>query len=203
MANPQYQAGKGTVFDTMQVLPDHARLSRDQLDEDGAWRRNAYLDHRHTYNTGVAWAMLEFNDFSPNPTIEQAARKNLDWTLTQEKNRYLESCACCGKTPRIRKWRKRATLTGTARPVTGSPRSWPGRLWPGSLARRKPSPSRLRYGALYSMSLALRPVRRPSWKRSQPNPSGNFPSTRKLATVQGRGSPSWLNRFAIRRRLSG
>ena len=112
IANPQYRAGEGIVFDTGQVLLGYVRAYRetgearfrdagaracawlaDRLDEDGAWRKNTHLGNAHTYNTRVAWAMLEFNDAAPDPTIEAAARRNLDWALSQEKNGYFESCA--------------------------------------------------------------------------------------------------------------
>lgn len=112
IANPQYRADEGIVFDTGQVLLGYVRAYREtgearfreagarasawlanRLDDDGAWRKNTYLGHAHTYNTRVAWAMLEFNDVAPDPIIEAAARKNLDWALTQEKNGYFESCA--------------------------------------------------------------------------------------------------------------
>jgi DUF1680 family protein len=112
IANPQYRAGHGIVFDTGQVLLGYVRAYREtgedrfrdagaraagwlakRLDEDGAWRKNTHLDNPHTYNTRVAWAMLELNDAAPNPAIEAAARRNLDWALTQEKNGYFETCA--------------------------------------------------------------------------------------------------------------
>lgn len=112
IANPHYRAGEGIVFDTGQVLLGYVRAYReagearfhdagaracawlaDRLDDDGAWRKNTHLGNPHTYNTRVAWAMLEFNDAAPDPTIEAAARRNLDWALSQEKNGYFESCA--------------------------------------------------------------------------------------------------------------
>lgn len=112
IANPQYRAGHGIVFDTGQVLLGYVRAYREtgedrfrdagaraaawlasRLDEDGAWRKNTHLDNPHTYNTRVAWAMLELNDAAPDPAIEAAARRNLDWALTQEKNGYFKTCA--------------------------------------------------------------------------------------------------------------
>ena len=112
IANPQYRAGEGIVFDTGQVLLGYVRAYRetgearfrdagaracawlaDRVDDDGAWRKNTHLGNPHTYNTRVAWAMLEQNDAAPDPAIEAAARKNLDWALTQESSGYFESCA--------------------------------------------------------------------------------------------------------------
>ena len=112
IANPQYRPGEGIVFDTGQVLLGYTRAFREtgearfreagaracawlaeRVDQDGAWRRNTHFGHPHTYNTRVAWAMLEFNDVVPDAAIEEAARRNLDWALTREKNGYFESCA--------------------------------------------------------------------------------------------------------------
>ena len=112
IANPQYKAGEGIVFDTGQVLLGYVRAYREtgdarfrdaavraslwlasRLDEDGAWRRNTHLHTPHTYNTRVAWAMLECHGVAANPTIEAAARKNLDWSLSQNTNGYFRSCA--------------------------------------------------------------------------------------------------------------
>ena len=112
IANPQYQAGEGVVFDTGQVLLGYVRAYREtgeprfrdaavracswlvsRLDEDGAWRRNTHLKTPHTYNTRVAWSMLECHDIAPDPAIQTAARKNLEWALTQENNGYFRSCA--------------------------------------------------------------------------------------------------------------
>jgi len=112
IVNPRYGVGEGIVFDTGQVLLGYARAYREtndarfrdaatrastwlasRLDDDGAWRKNTHLGNPHTYNTRVAWAMLESNAITPDPTIEAAARKNLDWALTQEKDGYFASCA--------------------------------------------------------------------------------------------------------------
>jgi uncharacterized protein YyaL (SSP411 family) len=112
IANPRYQAGEGIVFDTGQVLLGYVRAYREtgeprfrhaavrasswlasRLDEDGAWRRNTHLTTPHTYNTRVAWSMLECHTIAPDPAIEIAARRNLDWALDQENNGYFRSCA--------------------------------------------------------------------------------------------------------------
>jgi hypothetical protein len=112
IANPQYRANEGIVFDTGQVLLGYVRAFLEtgeprfreaaerasswlvsRLDEDGAWRRNTHLGNPHTYNTRVAWAMLECNDLAPNPDIETAARNNLDWALRQENSGYFRHCA--------------------------------------------------------------------------------------------------------------
>ena len=112
IANPQYQANEGIVFDTGQVLLGYVRAYlttgeprfreaavrasswlSSRLDEDGAWRKNTHLGNPHTYNTRVAWAMLECHGMAPDPSIEAAARKNLDWALRQEEDGYFRNCA--------------------------------------------------------------------------------------------------------------
>lgn len=112
VANPQYRPYTGIVFDTGQVLLGFVRAYRetgearyrdaavraaewlaDRVDEDGAWRRNTHLQAPHTYNTRVAWAMLECHGIAPDPAIEAAARKNLEWSLDQERDGYFQHCA--------------------------------------------------------------------------------------------------------------
>ena len=112
IANPEYRPHEGIVFDTGQVLLGYVRAFREtgeprfrdaaaraaswlasRLDEDGAWRRNTHLQTPHTYNTRVAWAMLECHQTAPDPAIEAAARKTLDWALCQEHDGYFRSCA--------------------------------------------------------------------------------------------------------------
>jgi hypothetical protein len=112
IANPRYRENEGIIFDTGQVLLGYARASREtgeprfrdaavraaswlasRLDEDGAWRKNTHLGTPHTYNTRVAWSMLECHDIAPDPAIEAAARRSLDWALSQETAGYFRSCA--------------------------------------------------------------------------------------------------------------
>ena len=112
IANPRYRPHQGIVFDTGQVLLGYVRAHREtgegrfrdaavraaswlagRIDQDGAWRRNTHLETPHTYNTRVAWSMLECHQIASDPAIEAAARKNLDWALAQERDGYFRNCA--------------------------------------------------------------------------------------------------------------
>jgi rhamnogalacturonyl hydrolase YesR len=112
ISNPQYRPHEGIVFDTGQVLLGYVRAYREtgeggfrdaavraaswlasRIDEDGAWRRNTHLETPHTYNTRVAWSMLECHQIASDPAIEAAAAKNLDWALGQERDGYFRNCA--------------------------------------------------------------------------------------------------------------
>ncbi|MGB2499538.1 MAG: hypothetical protein ACPIA2_07570 [Mariniblastus sp.] len=111
-SNDHFDVGKGIVFDTGQVLFGLVRAYRetgdpkllasamrsgqwlaDSMDQDGAWRRNTHLKHIHTYNTRSAWAMLELSDAHDAPEIQSAARRNLDWAITQQTDGWFENCA--------------------------------------------------------------------------------------------------------------
>ena len=115
-SNDRYTQNEGIVFDTGQVLfglvaafkhtgeeeyLTAARRAADwlvqKLDPDGAWRRNTHNSCVHTYNTRTAWAVLELSRVYPNSYYELAARKNLDWALTQLNDTDLFEN--CGFTP--------------------------------------------------------------------------------------------------------
>ncbi|QBQ54487.1 prenyltransferase/squalene oxidase repeat-containing protein [Nitrosococcus wardiae] len=53
-------------------------------DEDGCWRKNVHQGVPHTYNTRAAWALLRTALIAEDPTLKQAAIRNLDWALTQQ-----------------------------------------------------------------------------------------------------------------------
>ena len=58
-------------------------------DDDGAWRKYGSPVTAHglnTYNTRVAWALLEVDRVAPHYRLREAARRNLDWALTQQQN---------------------------------------------------------------------------------------------------------------------
>lgn len=56
----------------------------DQQDDDGCWRRFEHHDTPHVYNTRATWALLATGLVADEPRLVRAARKNLDWALTQQ-----------------------------------------------------------------------------------------------------------------------
>lgn len=56
----------------------------DQQDDDGCWRRFEHHDTPHVYNTRATWALLATGLIADEPRLVRAARKNLDWALTQQ-----------------------------------------------------------------------------------------------------------------------
>lgn len=51
---------------------------------DGSWQKFTFLGYTHTYNTRVAWALLQLGQVSQNETHRQGALRNLSWALTQQ-----------------------------------------------------------------------------------------------------------------------
>ena len=56
----------------------------DQQDDDGCWRRFEHNDTPHVYNTRATWPLLATGLIAGEPRLVQAARRNLDWALTQQ-----------------------------------------------------------------------------------------------------------------------
>ncbi|WP_017931114.1 prenyltransferase/squalene oxidase repeat-containing protein [Robiginitomaculum antarcticum] len=94
---------RGIVFDTGQVLFGLLRCYREtgdikfqlasqkaadwltsQLDKDGVWRKHTHLSNIHTYNTRVAWALLEYHKTFPHEGFDMGARQNLYWAISQQ-----------------------------------------------------------------------------------------------------------------------
>lgn len=111
-SNPRYDAQQGIVFDTGQALIGLVRAYQttqdgrflesalraghwlaERVDAEGAFRRNTFLGVVHTYNTRTAWSMLMLDAVHPVPQIREAARKNIDWALTQERQGWFKQCA--------------------------------------------------------------------------------------------------------------
>jgi len=112
-SNDNYNKDQGIVFDTGQVLFGLARCYKETgneifetagkkaalwlanvMDDDGAWRKNTHKNSVNTYNSRVAWSMLELNAVLPVQEVFDAAVKNLDWSLTQQiENGFFNNCA--------------------------------------------------------------------------------------------------------------
>lgn len=56
----------------------------DQQDDDGCWRRCEHNDTPHVYNTRATWALLATGLLAGEALLVEAARRNLDWALTQQ-----------------------------------------------------------------------------------------------------------------------
>jgi hypothetical protein len=55
-----------------------------QQDEDGCWRRSQHNDIPHTYDTRASWALLRTGLVAREMSFVDAARRQLDWALTQQ-----------------------------------------------------------------------------------------------------------------------
>lgn len=55
-----------------------------QQDEDGCFRRYEHNDVPHVYNTRAMWALVAAGVLGDEPALVAAARRNLDWALTQQ-----------------------------------------------------------------------------------------------------------------------
>lgn len=56
----------------------------DQQDTDGCWRKYEHHDTPHVYNTRAAWPLLATGLIAGERRLIEAARRNLDWALTQQ-----------------------------------------------------------------------------------------------------------------------
>ena len=95
---------KPVIFDTGQVLFGFLRgfvETHDELylacarkcgswlqsmqDPDGKWSRYEFMDQLHVYNTRVAWAMFELGRIADHPDYSEAAAKNIEWGIRQQR----------------------------------------------------------------------------------------------------------------------
>jgi len=91
------------IFNTGQIIhgmmAGHEQLGREeclaaavraghwmvaQQDDDGCYRRNVHNDVPHTYNTRATWAMLRAGLAAGDHTLVEAARRNVEWALSQQ-----------------------------------------------------------------------------------------------------------------------
>jgi uncharacterized protein YyaL (SSP411 family) len=112
ISNPAYDRNRGIVFDTGQVLLGYLRAYAEtndaafieaaskagrwlaeRIDDDGAWRQNTHNDCSHAYHSRVAWALAKLGSAAGDQDFVEAARRNLDWVLAQERNGWFDQCA--------------------------------------------------------------------------------------------------------------
>lgn len=60
------------------------RWLADQQDDDGCFRRFEHHDTPHVYNTRATWPLLAAGLLAGESRLVRAARKHLDWALTQQ-----------------------------------------------------------------------------------------------------------------------
>ena len=78
-------------------LWDAARKAVDwliqQQEPNGSWVKAAFNGIPHTYYTMVDWALIRYSRLADDGPAREAARKNLAWTLRQQRpNGWLERC---------------------------------------------------------------------------------------------------------------
>jgi uncharacterized protein YyaL (SSP411 family) len=76
-----------TQLQRPECLPAAVRAGHwlaDQQDDDGCWRKFEHNDTPHVYNTRAAWPLLATGLLAGDKRLVHAARRNLDWALTQQ-----------------------------------------------------------------------------------------------------------------------
>lgn len=68
----------------LQAVVDAANWLVGVQSESGAWIRYQHLDTVKIIDTRVAWALLEVAQVTSRPSYVRAARRNLDWALSQQ-----------------------------------------------------------------------------------------------------------------------
>lgn len=70
--------------DCLEAMLRGARWMAAQLDPDGCFRRFEHNGVPHVYNTRATWALLRVGLITSEQDLVAAARRNLDWALTQQ-----------------------------------------------------------------------------------------------------------------------
>lgn len=70
--------------DCLEAAVRGGRWMAAQLDDDGCFRRFEHNGVPHVYNTRATWALLAVGLLADEPELVAAARRNLDWALTQQ-----------------------------------------------------------------------------------------------------------------------
>jgi hypothetical protein len=70
--------------DCLEAAVRGGRWMAAQIDDDGCFRRFEHNGVPHVYNTRATWALLAVGLLSGETRLVAAARRNLDWALTQQ-----------------------------------------------------------------------------------------------------------------------
>lgn len=111
-SNPVFDANRGIVFDTGQVLQGLVRAFEETQDEqflaaaeragdwlvrvaddDGRWSRNEFRGTPHVYNTRTAWPLAALIRIRPTDARVRVARANLDWAVAEQRDGFYDNCA--------------------------------------------------------------------------------------------------------------
>ena len=70
--------------DCLDAMLRAGRWLAKQQDADGCWRKFEHNNTPHVYNTRATWALLSAGVVARDDELVDAARRNLDWALTQQ-----------------------------------------------------------------------------------------------------------------------
>lgn len=87
--------------DCLEAAVRGGRWLAAQMDADGCFRRYEHNGVPHVYNTRATWALLAVGLLADEPELVAAARRNLDWALTQqtESGWYATNAFVPGRSP--------------------------------------------------------------------------------------------------------
>lgn len=87
--------------DCLEAMLRGARWMAAQMDPDGCFRRFEHNGVPHVYNTRATWALLRVGLLTGEQGLVAAARRNLDWALTQqsESGWYATNAFVPGRSP--------------------------------------------------------------------------------------------------------
>lgn len=70
--------------DCLEAMVRAGRWLTMQQDSDGCWRKFEHNGTPHVYNTRATWALLAAGLLAGEKSLVEAAKRNLDWALTQQ-----------------------------------------------------------------------------------------------------------------------
>jgi hypothetical protein len=70
--------------DCLEAMVRAGHWMAKQQDADGCWRKFEHHNTPHVYNTRATWALLSAGQVAGESTLVEAAKRNLDWALSQQ-----------------------------------------------------------------------------------------------------------------------